>query len=261
VEIVNPLTSEQEMMRPSLIPGMLNAILWNINRKTRDLKLFEIGGVYMKEGGGISEGRHIAMAIVGEVFSNWGAAPTECSFFDLKGAVETLLSELGIDQVSFKQANDVTFSPASCASIELDGKAIGIIGEIRRKVLEAYDIKDKVYLCEMRVGPILERAPSERRFNHLPKYPSVYRDISIVIGKEVTNSDLIDAIKDAGGVTLKEARLIDRYTGKQIPDGKIGLTYRLEYQDPNKTLQEKDVTSAHAMILRALEGKFGARLR
>ncbi|MFA4981992.1 MAG: phenylalanine--tRNA ligase subunit beta [Candidatus Omnitrophota bacterium] len=261
VEIVNPLTSEQEIMRPSLIPGMLNAILWNMNRKTKDLKLFELGNIYVKEGGKVTEKKHLSIGIAGSAFSSWAGSSRESSFFDVKGAVETLLSSLGVENVTFKQVKDSSFSSAACASIEIDGKSAGIIGEASRKVLAAYDIKDKVYVCELCVEPILQRAMTVKRFVHLPKYPSVYRDISIVVGKDVTNSDLIIAIKSAGGNALKETKLIDRYIGKQIPDGKVSLTYRLEYRDLNKTLEEREISLLHSGILRALEEKFGAKLR
>ena len=88
-----------------------------------------------------------------------------------------------------------------------------------------------------------------KRFSELPKYPSVYRDISLIIPKETSNADLVALAKDAVGAILNDIKLIDRYAGKQIPDGKVSLTYRLEYRDPSRTLEEKDVSSAHAKIL------------
>ena len=101
----------------------------------------------------------------------------------------------------------------------------------------------------------------EKRFKELPKYPSVTRDISLAVGKDVSNGELVRAARDAGGALLKEIELIDRYAGKQIPDGKVGLTYRLEYYDSKKTLEEKDILEAHTRVVRVLETKFGARLR
>ena len=107
----------------------------------------------------------------------------------------------------------------------------------------------------------LKYASLEKRFEDLPKYPSVYRDMSLVVAKEILNSELVSAARIAGGTMLKAIKLIDRYTGKQIPDGKVSLTYRLEYRDPSKTLEEKDVSSAHSSVLRTLEEKYGAKLR
>ena len=107
----------------------------------------------------------------------------------------------------------------------------------------------------------MKHANLKKRFEELPKYPSVYRDMSLIVAKEVLNSELIALAKNAAGEILKEIKLIDRYAGKQIPDGKVSLTYRLEYWDPSKTLEEKDVSSAHSKLIRALEEKYGARLR
>ena len=99
------------------------------------------------------------------------------------------------------------------------------------------------------------------KFKEIQKYPSVYRDISLIISNGTSNADLATLAKDAAGAILNKIRLIDRYSGKQIPDGKVSLTYRLEYRDPSRTLEEKDVSAAHAQVLKSLEEKYGAKLR
>ena len=261
VEIINPLTSEQEIMRPSLIAGMLNSILWNINRKTKDLKLFEIGSIYINEGcDKFIERRHLAAGITGQISSGWaGSRPS--NFFDLKGVVEMLLSGLDIGEVSFKHSKHGGFSSAECASIEINKEHVGILGEIDKKVLDNFDIKDKVYFLEIDMESIIKQTKLEKHFKDLPRYPSIQRDISIVIGKNVLNSDILSNIKIAAGPILKEIKLIDRYAGKQIPDDKVGLTYRLEYQSLLKTLEEKDIIEIQAKVLLDLSEKLGAKLR
>ena len=261
IEIENPLSAEQEVMRPSLIAGMLDSMLWNLNRKNKDLKLFELGNIYIKETTGkFSERMHLSIGMTGEARSNWAEGSRESGFFDLKGAVETLFLELGIEKFSFKRAKHGLFS-ASSASIEAAGEAIGMLGAIDKKTLANFDIKDAVYYCELCAGALLKHAAVEKRFKELPKYPSVSRDISIVVGIEAANADIIASIKDSASAILKGVKLIDRYAGRQVPDGKISLTYRLEYHDSAKTLEEKDVSAAHATVIAALESKFGAKLR
>jgi phenylalanyl-tRNA synthetase beta chain len=273
VEIANPLTAEQEVMRPNLMIGMLASILWNINRKTKDLALFELGNIYLKEGNTFKERKHLSMAMAGEI-SNWLRPTRERSFYDLKGAVEGLLSELGVAGVSFKearlpeagtnavgQARHEGFSPLACATIEIEGARAGVIGEIDKKTAANFDIKEKIYYCELCIGMVLKHAALEKHFSAIPKYPSVCRDISIVVPKNVTNTQLESLARDSGSPVLKTVILIDRYRGKQIPDEKTSLTYRLEYQDLKKTLTEKDISDVHARILRSLEEKFGAQLR
>jgi len=100
-----------------------------------------------------------------------------------------------------------------------------------------------------------------RRFRESPKFPSVIRDISITADKDILNADIVSVIKGTAGDILKDAELVDRYIGGQIPNGKIGLTYRLEYQDPNSTLQDADVQAVHSRIIKALENNLGAKLR
>ena len=260
-EIKNPLSAEQEVMRPSLMPGMLTAILWNINRKARELKLFEIGKIYLKETDAkFIEEKRLAIGIAGEV-SSWAEGSRQYSFFDLKGAVETVLSDLGIDNAVFKQARNEAYSHSCAASIEIESEEIGVCGEVAKKILDNFDIKEAVYFCEISLDAILKYARPGKRFRELPKYPPVHRDMSLIVSKEVLNSELTALAKNTAGAILADIRLIDRYVGKQIPDGKVSLTYRLEYRDPSRTLEEKDVASAHSKILRALEEKHGVKLR
>ncbi len=261
VTIANPLTIEQEAMRTSLIPGMLNTMLWNINRKMKDLKLFEIGNVYFKKDDKFGEKQHLAIAITGQNFAGWAGGSTEVDLFELKGIVETLLSELGIEAVEFSAAKNGSFSQAECAQVIIAGEPAGLMGRVSTGVLHRFDIKDKVYLFEADLDAVLKNAVTEKRFTELSKYPSVYRDISVLAARKTLNRDLISTMKAAGGSTLKDVRLIDRYEGKQVPEGKQSLTYRLEYRDPARTLEEKDVLDVHGRVLNSLEAKFGAKLR
>ncbi len=261
VEIKNPLSAEQEVMRPGLMPGMLTAILWNINRKSKDLKLFELGKIYTKESEiKFSEKKYLSVGITGDI-SGWADGSRPTSFFDLKGVVETALFDLGIGDITFKASRTEIYTHSCAASIDIGGEEIGICGEVAKKILNAFDIKEAVYFCEISLEGVLKHASLVKRFSELPKYPSVYRDISLIVQKEVLNSQLIALAKSAAGAILKNIRLIDRYAGKQIPDGKVSLTYRLEYADPSKTLEEKEVSSAHSNILRSLEETYGAKLR
>lgn len=262
IEIKNPLSNDQDILRPSLIIGMLNSIRWNINRKTKDLKLFELGNAYLKESaGGFIEKKYLCIGMTGEAHSDWAGGSRRLNFFDLKGALEALFVELGIGSFSFKDSGDGRFSKAASSAIELGGEPIGVFGEVAGKILGEFDIKDTVYACEICIDPLLKYASLKKAFKELPRYPSAARDLSIIVGKDIKNFEITASIKDAAGSILKGARLIDRYIGKQIPDGKVGLTYRLEYQDLKKTLEEKDVSEAHSRILQALEKNIGAKLR
>jgi phenylalanyl-tRNA synthetase beta chain len=258
--VANPLSAEQEAMRPSLIPGMLGVVLRNINRKSKDLRLFEIGRLYSKADHGFTEKQFLGVCITGEI-SSWAAPTRACSFFDLKGIVEELFRGLGIRSVLFVEAADCRFSGDECASIELNNESVGMIGRVDGKVLADFDIKSSVYACEICLDKIFKYAETDVRFEALPKYPSVLRDISIIAESGTKNRAIEAVISASAGAILKTIKLVDRYSGKQIPDGKISLTYRLEYQDPSRTLEEKDVLDAQNKILSSLNSQLGAKLR
>jgi len=262
ISIKNPLSNEQEVMRPSLIAGMLNSMRWNINRKLKDLKLFELGSAYFKEtDNSFVENKHLAIGVTGQLYDGWIGHPRAETLFDLKGIIETLFAQIGVKSFSVKEALNPAFSSASCAYIEVKGDVVGVMGQIDPKVLYNFDIKEAVYAAEIDCSRLIKYISLEKKFKDSPKFPSVIRDISIVADKNILNSDIISLIEKTAGCILKDVELVDRYGGGQIPEGKIGLTYRLEYRDPNRTLQESDVQAAHSLIISALENSLGAKLR
>lgn len=262
IAIKNPLSGEQEMMRPSSIPGMLGVIRYNINRKNNDLKLYELGKVYFKEGvHGFKERRNLTIGLTGDIYDGWITRSRPVNLFDLKGMLETLLSSLSISGFSARGASGGLFSTAACASIEINGAPLGMLGEIDQGVLKNFDIKGKVYALELDCEALLKLVSLTKRFKEPARYPSVTRDISIVIGNDVSNAIIIASITESAGGLLKNVQLVDMYRGGQIPDGKHSLTYRLEYQNINKTLEDKEVQEAHSRVIRALQDKLGATLR
>jgi phenylalanyl-tRNA synthetase beta chain len=262
VVIKNPLSVEQEILRPSSIPGMLGAIRYNINRKNNDLKLFELGKVYFKEGASsFKERRNLTIGITGEVHDRWVGRTRKTTLFDLKGILEALLSALGLGEFLVRETENNTFSSSTCASIEIKGEPVGIIGQIGSSILKNFDIKDKVYILEIDCEKILNLITLEKHFKEPIRYPSVLRDISIVIDNSISNNSIVSSITESAGPLLKKVQLIDRYHGGQIPDGKTSLTYRLEYQDISRTLEDKEVQEAHSRVVRALENNLGAKPR
>jgi len=181
--------------------------------------------------------------------------------FDLKGILEALLSSLGLGEFLVRETESNTFSSSTCASIEIKGEPVGIIGQIGSSVLKNFDIKDKVYILEIDCEKILNLITLEKHFKEPIRYPSVLRDISIVIDNSISNNSIVSSITESAGPLLKKVQLIDRYHGGQIPDGKTSLTYRLEYQDISRTLEDKEVQEAHSRVVRALENNLGAKPR
>jgi phenylalanyl-tRNA synthetase beta chain len=262
ISIKNPLSNEQEVMRPTLIAGMLGSMRWNINRKQKDLKLFELGRAYFKEmGGSFIEKNHLVIGITGQLYDGWIGHPRPVTLFDLKGIIETLFAQTGIKKVCVKETLNPVFSGASCACIEVEGDPVGVMGEIGPKALHNFDIKEAVYAAEIDCARLIKHISLGKRFKESPKFPSVIRDISIVADNNNLNADIISLIKGTAGDILKDAALVDRYSGGQIPEGKIGLTYRLEYLDPDRTLEDPAVQAVHLRVIKALENNLGAKLR
>ena len=262
IDIRNPLSNEQEIMRPTLLAGMLNVICWNINRKMKDLRLFELGKAYFKEtDSSLLEKKHLIIGASGQLYDGWIGHPRAVTLFDLKGILETLFQSMGIKDYCVKESQNNLFSQAACASLEVSADVVGVMGQIEPKVLKSFDIKEAVYAAELDCGKLLKYISLEKRFKESPKFPSVRRDISIVADVNILNAKIISLIKETAGDLLKGVELVDRYSGGQIPDGKVGLTYRLEYQDLKKTLQDSDLQGLHSRIISALENNLGAKLR
>ena len=262
IEIRNPLSNEQEIMRPTLAAGMLNAIGWNINRKMKDLKLFELGKAYFKEtDNSFSEKRHLTIAVAGQLYDGWIGRPRMMTLFDLKGILEALFQSMGIKDYCVKESRNNLFSPAACASLEMNADVVGMMGQIEPKVLRSFDIKEAVYAAEIDCGKLLKYISLGKRFKEIQKFPSVRRDISVTVDPNILSAKIISLIKETAGDLLKGAELVDRYGGGQIPIGKVGLTYRLEYRDPNRTLEDSDIQSVHSRVINALENNLGAKLR
>jgi phenylalanyl-tRNA synthetase beta chain len=250
------------MMRPDLLAGMMGAWAWHINRKSRDLLLFELGNVYINEGPNkFIEKKALSIAVTGATDQSWQEPARPYNFYDAKGILDELLRSFGISGLQLKEVSDSRFSDPSSAQVELRGEVIGVIGEVSHKICGNFDIKAKVYFAQVFVEPLVKLTALLKKFEELPKYPAVTRDISIVVGNKITNGDIGSAIRESAGRILKRSALVDKYKGAQIPQDKIGLTYRLEYQDPSKTLEEKEVADVHSRVLEALKSKFAAEQR
>jgi len=252
ISIKNPLSSQQEVMRPNLLCGMLKVARHNFNRKVDDVGIFELSNVYIRLAAGdqYHEYPHLSILMSG------GA-----DFFNLKGILEILFEKLGVQGVEFASGGPGIVNAGSAAKIIIQGEEVGFMGEAARDVLAAFDIKQKVYLCEMRFAQCLKYVAVDKRFAGPPKFLPTKRDISLVVEKGVHVKDLLAAIREGGGAILKSAALIDEYFGAQIPAGKRGLTFSLEYLSDERQLTETEIEKAHSSIREALVNRFAASLR
>ncbi|MGQ9775773.1 MAG: phenylalanine--tRNA ligase subunit beta [Thermodesulfobacteriota bacterium] len=265
VRILNPLSEETSVMRTSLIPGLLETARYNVSRKNLNLKIFELRKVYFpKEGERLPEEvtmlAGLAMGLDRE--SHWAFPQRMVDFYDMKGCLENLFEALGIKGIRFHPEKEVPYLHPNRASKVLLGKEIlGILGEIHPQVLIHYEIPGRAYLFEIPFEPLVAFADESKRFTPLPKYPSIYRDLSIVVDEELDVEMVQEAINSLKEPFIQEVNLFDVYRGIPIPAGKKGLSYRIRYQAIDRTLTDEEVNRSMEKVLSHLREIFKAELR
>lgn len=263
--ILNPLTEEQSCMRTTLIPGLLSAAQKNSNQKNLNLKLFEVGPVFLPEENKKlpREEKTVAGLLTGFYQEEtWNSKPREVDFFDIKGCVETLLRELHVDGFSLDPSGHSPFLRAYRAlDLVLDKQWAGSAGELHPAIAERYGLSQKTYLFEISLPHLLHRFTEERTFQALPKYPPVYRDIALVIDEDISGQRIWDVMHRFKNKFIEEIRIFDYYKGSSIPAGKKSLGYRITYQSYDHTLTDREVNTWHEELVQGLGRELGAELR
>ncbi|HNX91553.1 MAG TPA: hypothetical protein PKG81_06855, partial [Candidatus Omnitrophota bacterium] len=261
VTLMNPLSEDQRVMTPHLLDGMLKSISWNINRGTCDLRFFEIGKKYsvIEDARQYREIPALCVGFTGFIRNNWAEGKRAVTFFDVKGVIEALFASLRLVP-KFKQSL-VEGILAPSAVISVDGEDVGFIGEVTGKVLKDYGVEQPVFVSEIKLDRLYEKASLMDMYKALSKFPFSSRDMSILCDKTVTAADMYDVILVAGTELVKDIRLVDVYEGDKIPSGKKSLTYSVTYGLDNRTLNDAEVESMHARIKSALSEKLGVTFR
>ena len=200
----------------------------------------------------------LAGEIGGGVYGNPYRHP---DFFDMKGIVEGMFDVVGIYEYEFKQTEDPTYHPGRNAEVVLGETRIGIMGEVHPVVLENYELPFKAYLFEFDLEKITDASDFSKRFEPIPIYPSIQRDLAIVVDEKLKSDMPIDIIIDTGGEWVESIRLFDVYEGNQVPVGKKSLAYTITYHSATETLTDKAVNDLHDMIVQRLNTELGAELR
>ena len=266
IDILNPLTEEQAVMRTSLIPGLLETIHRNIAQQIKTLRLFEIGKIYIGKGkDNLPEEIEMLVSIWtgSRSDASWCSKEIGCDFFDIKGVVEGLLNELKIDHVKFAcmPDNSCTYTrPGHTAQILQEKNLIGLAGEIHPKVLGNFDLKQTAFIFELDLNVISDLIPGAIRSKPIPKFPSISRDITIIIDKDLESSKLLEIIKELGEELIENFYLFDVFEGDTIPQNKKSISLRITYRSKHKTLEDDEVNYIHKNITDRLLKKFDASL-
>ena len=251
VALANPLSEKFAVMRPSLLPGLIDAVSHNRRHGRREVQLFEIGTRFSPRG----ETRGAGFAWTGlATADHWSGARRAVDFFDIKGVVEHLTA-VSLVTLTFEEADVPYLVKGRSATIAANGQTIGVFGLLDVGVGERRDLPsgDEVYVGEINLDALTAAAPADTlRATSLPRYPWVVRDISILLEDSLSAETVRGTIRSAAPVTLRDVREFDRYQGKGIPDGKVSLSFRLTFQSPERTLTDEEVQSGMQHIIDAL---------
>jgi phenylalanyl-tRNA synthetase beta chain len=258
VPIANPLSESFAVLRPSVLSGLVDAVAHNRRREQRDVRLFEIGARFSRAHG---ERRSLACAWTGTaVPDHWGGGAREVDFFDMKGIVERVADALRLD-VSTEAHREGWLMPGRSAAVMTDGVRIGVLGQLATAIAEAHGLptQDAVYVAEIDLDQAEAASPKEEaRVEPLPRYPSVTRDISVLIDETLAAETVRATVRAAAPPTLVQIREFDRYQGKGVPDGKISLSLRFTFRSSDRTLTDVEVQTAMDAILAALKQRHSA---
>ena len=256
VKISNPLGEDQSIMRTTLLPNLLEVLSRNFNRRLESCSVFEINPVFLPKSLPLTD---LPEEILTLALGEYGKGS---DFYSLKGKIEVLVSLMGlIDRVTYQPTTHPALHPGRTAEVMLDGKAVGIFGEVHPKVGEGYELAAKVLLGEINLLVLLEQADTNKQYQTLPKYPAVTRDLAFIVEKTVPAARIVEQIRKGGGAILEEVSLFDIYEGSQIPEGRKSMAYALSYRASDRTLKDEEVNKAHEKIVGLLKAEFDAALR
>jgi phenylalanyl-tRNA synthetase beta chain len=272
VNLLNPLSSDLNVMRQTLLYGGLENIIHNVNRKHADLNFYEFGNCYFfdKEKANphytlaqYTEETHLGIWICGKRNSkNWAVTETESSAFELKAHIENILSRLGLNNTKLFHESFTNELFASGMSIRTQHNELVKWGVVSMQVVKEFDIETEVYFAEFNWDALMkESKKNEVRFAELPKFPSVKRDLALLIDKNITFAEIEKIAYNSERKLLREVSLFDVYEGRSLPEGKKSYAVNFILQDYDKTLEDKRIDKIMSKIQKNLEEQLGAQLR
>lgn len=260
LRIANPMSRELEYLRTSLRMGVLSVLSRNQRIRESNIRLFEVAKVFIPRAKDLPRENEILCGLVDTVTPEvyWQSKPQPVDFYFVKGIVETLLTRFGV-KADYVLGNDPTLSPAKSSDIMVGSDKIGVIGEVHPAVLRNFDITDPAFLFELDVDKLVTLASKPLVYKAVSRYPAITRDIAMLVDASVSYQKIVDIVKAFGLVS--DMQLFDLYEGKQVPEGKKSLAFRLTYQVADHTLKDEEVDKVQKRILERLSKELDATLR
>ncbi len=261
VALSNPISADMAVMRTSLMPGLVSAVLHNTNRQQSRVRLYETGLKFVPGNDGLEQVSTLAIACTGDRYDeSWSVAGQPTDFYDLKGDIESLLAlSRSADEFAFEAGTRDALHPGQTAILTRKGQPVGVLGALHPKVAADLGLSQPVYLCEITLGEVLESAlPS---FAELSKFPEIRRDLAVIVDKNVQAADLLADVGTAAGTYLTDLRLFDVYTGEGIDSKRKSLALGLTFRHQSRNLVDEDVNPAIDQVIDLLEKNYKAELR
>ena len=261
IAIANPLSEKFAVLRPSLLAGLIDSCAHNRRRGRRDVQLFEVGSRFTPDG----EGRAAAFAWTGAATgAHWSSASRSVDFFDAKGTVELLGAVFGAAALEFSQAERAYLVRGRAAAVESGGTMLGVVGQLLPRIAEGRGLPpgEDLYVAEIDTDALARvAAAGDLRAETLPRFPAIIRDVSILVDEALPAASVRGTIRAAAPPTLASIVEFDRYQGKGVPEGRVSLSLRLTFRDPERTLTDDEAQTATERIVDALRAAHGAEQR
>lgn len=266
VEVLNPITDDFPLLRTTLLGGIMETIVRNLSRKNEDMKIYELGAVYLPDKLPLeslpAEPLMLCGALIGRRHEvAWNLSRESVDFYDAKGTVEVLLAGMGIINYSVVAGEHPVLHPGKTALFKIDGEVLATVGEVHPKVLDAFDINRKVYVFELNVENLAKQVVLLNAYQPLPKFPAINRDLAVVLPVAIPAGQVTRSISDSAGPLLSDVRLFDVYTGEQVPEGARSLAFSLTFRAKERTLTDSEVDEQYQRIVGYLEKTLSAKLR
>ena len=282
VLLANPLSSDMNALRPSLLPGLIDSLRHNVTHKNYDAALFEVGRIFQraasvspadqkkKQSGHqdadntLKEERHVAIALTGQRLPTfWSGSDRDAKFdlSDLKGFVEELLEQFGVRGMSYSKRAESTALFLESATIQLGKQQLGELGLLLPTLAKKHDLRDAVPLVELNLDLLIARRASGKSFKPLPAYPAIRRDVAMLVPEETTHEAVLQVVKQAKPANLEAVELFDVFRGKNVLAGQKSMAYAFTYRSAEKTLTDAEVNSAHEKLVADLKPKLQATIR
>lgn len=276
VRLKNPISDEMAVLRTTLLPGLISSAAHNVSRNIYNVQIYEKGRI-SHQGQSLHKDCPLARTVLDEQPEEilslgilltgswdekewWNKTEEKVNLYDLKGLAEQLLRVLNILNYKFSASKDVIFQSGNGIDLFVNNTKIGSFGQLNPAIQENFDLPNEVFFGEFNLPLLISFADEKSKFKEIPKYPSIDRDVALLVDESVVSEDIADQISKTGGNLLKNVRLFDKYTGKGIPEEKKSLAYSLNFYSEDRTLKDEEVDETMSRIISTLE-KSGYKIR